>query len=148
MLIFLVVALTIMEIALNVSIVGLELSYQVGKRVDTIRQVGEKVAVGTVAVATSPLKLSEKGTKVNSGINKTVRGVKKGIDTAFKIAKPIAKVAVRTSISTSKIVLKVVKWSIAILRDALCAMASLVLILDIFVFIVLSAIISYYTLFM
>lgn len=148
MLIFLVVVLTIMKVALQVSIVGLELSYQVGKRVDTIRKVGETIAVGTTKVATSPLKLNKTGKKVNSVINKTVGRARRGVDIAFMVAKPVVKVGVRVTISSAKILLRVLKLVVSILRDALVALTGLVLVLDIFVFIVLSAIASYYILFM
>lgn len=148
MLILLIVILTIMSIALQISIVGLELSYQVGKRADSIRKVGEKAIVTTTNLATKPLNMSDTGAKVGKTIRGTVKSAKFGIDATMFVAKPVAKVAVKSTILASKAILKMLRCVISLIRDALCALATVVIIVDIIVFIIILAIVGFYSLYM
>lgn len=148
MLILLIILLTIMSIALQMSIVGLELSYQVGKRADAIRKVGEKAIVTTTNLATKPLNKSDTGAKVGKTVRGAVKSAKFGLDATTFVAKPVAKVAVKSTILASKATLKILRRVVSLIRDALCGLASVVIVVDIIVCIIILAIVGFYALYM
>lgn len=116
MIIVLIILLTAMNLALRLSIAGVELSYQVGKRVDNIRKRGEKKVL--------------KKHKVLKGLSNT--------------ANIASRVSVKTISMGAKSVLKVLIKVTSILRNLLCTVFGIVMLYDILVFIIIVAIVGAY----
>lgn len=125
MIITLIVLLTIMEVALWVSSVGLELSYQVGKRANSIRSATGKLAV--------------KATK-RTKVKKPVKYLTKGADIVGNTATTALGVVAKVGKPAIKATIKLLKLVVSLLRKLLTIIATTVLIIDIIVFFMLVAI--------
>lgn len=121
MLLVLIVILTIMSVALRISIAGVELSYQVGRRVNDIRRQGEK--------------------KLISNQNNYIKGLS-------KVTNSTINVSMRTVSTGAKSALRILRMVVTTLRNLLCSVLGLVLILDILVFLIIVAIAGAYVLFL
>lgn len=121
MILVLIVILTIMSVALRISIAGVELSYQVGRRVNDIRRQGEK--------------------KLISNQNNYIKGLS-------KVTNSTINVSMRTVSTGAKSALRILRMVVTTLRNLLCSVLGLVLILDILVFLIIVAIAGAYVLFL
>lgn len=121
MILVLIVILTIMSVALRISIAGVELSYQVGRRVNDIRRQGEK--------------------KLISNQNNYIKGLS-------KVTNSTINVSMRTVSTGAKSALRILRMIVTTLRNLLCSVLGLVLILDILVFLIIVAIAGAYVLFL
>lgn len=121
MILVLIVILTIMSVALRISIAGVELSYQVGRRVNDIRRQGEK--------------------KLISNQNNYIKGLS-------KVTSSTINVSMRTVSIGAKSALRILRMVVTTLRNLLCSVLGLVLILDILVFLIIVAIAGAYVLFL
>lgn len=121
MILVLIVILTIMSVALRISIAGVELSYQVGRRVNDIRRQGEK--------------------KLISNQNNYIKGLS-------KVTNSTINVSMRTVSTGAKLALRILRMVVTTLRNLLCSVLGLVLILDILVFLIIVAIAGAYVLFL
>ena len=116
MLIILILILTIINVALKLSRMGIELSYQVGKRANAIR--------GRV-VSTNKKDSFSKGKKLVSRLGKfSVRATERGI----------------------KATLRLLSFVVSLLRNILVFFAGFVIVLDIIVFLVVIAVVGAYLL--
>lgn len=116
MIIVLIILLTIISISLSISMAGVELSYQVGKRVNDIRRKGEK------SLLEDNETMNKLGDVSNSAIKFSMRTAKRG----------------------AKLVLRLLKLVVVSLRNLLCTVLGLVVIIDIIVFLLLVAVVGAY----
>ena len=125
MFIFLYLLLVLLSIALKISSMGIELSYQVYKRADSIRQNSEDKLVS------KSLEGSSVGTK------KVVTALKTGVDTPLELLNTGVDVASKGAIYGARVVVKFIKIVLSILRKIIFALSMMLLILDVVVFLVI-----------
>lgn len=118
MVIVLIILLTIINVAINISMTGLELSYQVGMRVHDIRRKSGEVILRKHKV------LNKINGDVNSLIESSTKIVKRG----------------------TKTVLRLLKVVVVSLRSLLCSVLGIVLFLDAIIFMLLVAVTGAYLL--
>lgn len=125
MFIFLYLLLVLLSIALKISSMGIELSYQVYKRADSIRQNSEDKLVA------KSLEGSSVGTK------KAVTALKKGVDTPLELLNTGVDVVSKGAIYGARFFVKFIKIVLSILRKIIFALSMMLLLLDIIVFLVI-----------
>ena len=133
MILLLIFLLIMIDIGLRISIVGIDLAFFVGGRVDAIRR-GTETAVYYTAKRgkKAPVKAAMRSARFVS------RSVDKVARVGLGAAKTIGKLAVKSGI-------KIVQKCISLLWKLLLIVESVILILDIIVFLVV-VVISYYAL--
>lgn len=127
MILYSIVLLTIVSISLRITILGLEAAMFTIDRADDLRKVGETVVVQST-------RLSK-----NKKIYRTARTLQIGIDFSVSTGKTILKVGKQAGVYAIKQSLKLLRFIITKLRDLLLALETIVLILDIVVFLILTA---------
>lgn len=127
MIILLIVLLTIVNIGLRISIGGIEVAVAVSERADKLRQGMEKTAVRQI---------KKHG---NRTAYTTAKVAKFGADTAMVGVKVVGRVAKTAALLSLKASIKVIKMIISAIRDGLVALGSVVIILDVVVFILIMA---------
>lgn len=125
MFIFLYLLLVLLSIALKISSMGIELSYQVYKRADSIRQNSEDKLVS------KSLEGSSVGTK------KTVTALKTGVDTPLELLNTGVDVVSKGAIYGARFFVKFIKIVLSILRKIIFALSMMLLLLDVIVFLVI-----------
>lgn len=125
MFIFLYLLLVLLSIALKISSMGIELSYQVYKRADSIRQNSEDKLVS------KSLEGSSVGTK------KVVTALKTGVDTPLELLNTGVDVASKGAIYGARFFVKFIKIVLSILRKIIFALSMMLLLLDVIVFLVI-----------
>ena len=121
---FAIVLLTVVSISLRISILGLEATVFVINRADDIRKVGETALVQSTRL---------KGKKTY----RVARTAQFGVDTVVGAGRFIINTGKKAAIFAVKQTLKLVRFIVARLRDLLLALETLVLVLDIVVFLIL-----------
>ena len=124
MILFAIVLLTVVSISLRISILGLEATVFVINRADDIRKVGETALVQSTRL---------KGKKTY----RVARTAQFGVDTVVGAGRFIINTGKKAAIFAVKQTLKLVRFIVARLRDLLLALETLVLVLDIVVFLIL-----------
>ena len=104
---------------------GIELSYQVYKRADSIRQNSEDKLVS------KSLEGSSVGTK------KVVTALKTGVDTPLELLNTGVDVASKGAIYGARFFVKFIKIVLSILRKIIFALSMMLLLLDVIVFLVI-----------
>ena len=132
MLLTLVALLLLLNISIRIIIVGVDLAFIVGGRVDALRRSGEWVLLKKAAKGS--------GTSAKTAI--------KAIDTSRKVVEAsvgaVAAVSKLAAKSTLKIVLKVLKWCTQILINLLISAGIVVMVIEFLVFMILVAICGYW----
>lgn len=126
MILMLIVLLTLMSLSLRVTIMGLEVTNFVINRADDIRRVGQFGAVQATRV------IGKKTHRVAATASFVTNRVADVSLLGIKMAKNVAVLGLKASI-------KLLRFIVARLRDLLLALESFVLVLDIVIFLVLTA---------
>lgn len=126
MILMLIVLLTLMSLSLRVTIMGLEVTNFVINRADDIRRVGQ---FGTVQATRVIGKKTHRVAATASFVTNRVADVSL---LGIKMAKNVAVLGLKSSI-------KLLRFIVARLRDLLLSLESFVIVLDIVIFLVLSA---------
>lgn len=127
MILYSIVLLTIVSISLRITILGLEAAMFTIDRADDLRKVGETVVVQST-------RLSK-----NKKIYRTARVVQFGVDTTARTGKFVIRQGKKATVFGIKQTLKLIRFVVSKLRDLLLALETVVLILDIVIFIILTA---------
>lgn len=124
MILFAIVLLTVVSISLRISILGLEATVFVINRADDIRKVGETALVQSTRL---------KGKKVY----RTARTIQFGVDVVAKAGRTVINVGKKATIFAVKQSLKLIRFIVSRLRDLLVALETVVIVLDIVIFLIL-----------
>jgi len=134
MLIALIIFLTLLELALKLSLVGIELSYQVGKRVADIKS---RLDVEVAEASKSILSKTDKDTTIVENSVDTIAKASVTINNAAKttmeVIMPIAKVSTKATILALKFV-------ISCIRNLLLIFSIGYIVLEIVVFVLLTVV--------
>ena len=127
MIILLIVLLTIVNIALRISIGGIEVAVVVADRADKIRLGMEKLAVSQIK------KRGSRKAYIGARVTKF------GVDTAMVGVRVAGRVAKRATLLAIKASIKLIRYIISVIRDALVALGGVVIAIDVVVFILIMA---------
>lgn len=133
MILTLTILVLLLDIGLRVSIVGLDLAFFVGGRLDSLRS-----SAGTVAYIGVQHKLKNKTAK---HALRTSRYIGKAAGAVVKTGVNIAKTGVKTA---SKVVLKLFEKVASILWKFLLSLSMALIVIDLIVFIILSVVAYFY----
>lgn len=127
MILLLILLLTIINLALRISISGIEVAVAVAERADRLRQSMEQTAVR---------KVKQSGNKTAYN---TARVAKFGLDTAVTGVKVVGRVAKKATLLALKASIEVIRLIISVIRSGLMALEGIVIIFDVIIFILLMA---------
>lgn len=127
MIILLIVLLTIVNIALRISIGGIEVAVVVADRADKIRLGMEKLAVSQIK------KRGSRKAYIGARVTKF------GVDTAMVGVRVAGRVAKKATLLAIKASIKLIRYIISVIRDALVALGGVVIVIDVVVFILIMA---------
>lgn len=125
MILFSIVLLTLVSISLRITILGLEAVMFTIDRADNLRKVGETAIVQST-------RLSK-----HKSVYKTARTIQFGVDATVKTGKIVLKTGKKAAVFGIKQTLKLFRFIVSRLRDLLMALETVVLVLDIVIFIIL-----------